>query len=842
MALSPEELKSIKEQREATREFAAAAKSLQKVAQMSQENSLRETLGLTKESAIASIQDKLLGNGIKRDIFNFIQDKRKAKALKKSATADGRISEQEYNNAIKRKQQLEKEQATAAAEKKTSDARHAALRATLGDEEANILIEQELLRDKDKIISRDMVLAEQENEAQSLEADTRLKDAAAAKEKADFEAKQIATLSEAANSITESFSLLIEGIEEIVTRPMAAASSDGDLVAGLELVAEQLENSGSLGGGGAVSAAGGGETAAERDAAAAEQENWKSKQLDLLSQIAMSVTKTGGGGSGDGGSGDGGGGMLAKLGAGLGALGKGIGVLLKFAGKGLMIFLKSFAKGIMSFANPLVIAGLAVFTLGMIGLGAALRVAAPAFEALAPVLIKIADVIGNVFMTAIKEIPAILNEIGGIIKIIGAVVIGIIDSIAGGIEKIGQGVGFILDKVAKVIDTIGNKIIGIINSIGASIQGIITSVAEGIATVVESFKGPSLEEKTASIERLSKIDPALMMATAGGIEAIGEALDSIGGGVKIPFLSAESPIAGLIELAKNSKGITDASNAVNAFVENAGLFKDGFEMDDSIISNIEKIVKTLSTGNPQALGALSDVIKSINTIDATKVGLLSQITLPQITPPTADEYERIFKTMQETQPNLIQSISSMFSNAFKRGKVGAAESKLDAISGAADDVTGGKDAVTAAAPSSKSSGKRSLASSERRSLLFKAKRAARDKYGPGSFVSKGTGSNLVFIPASSHPYVLEGKGDPANDSIRASRDSARQSMRASNIAASGGNQSSGQTNVNAPMTNNSRTITTTTNNHSTPHSPSVQSRTAQEFVGFSRGGGNPADF
>ena len=162
-------------------------------------------------------------------------------------------------------------------------------------------------------------------------------------------------------------------------------------------------------------------------------------------------------------------------------------------------------------------------------------------------------------------------------------------------------------------------------------------------------------------------------------------------------LSAESPIAGLIELAKNSKGITDASNAVNAFVENAGLFKDGFEMDDSIISNIEKIVKTLSTGNPQALGALSDVIKSINTIDATKVGLLSQITLPQITPPTADEYERIFKTMQETQPNLIQSISGMFSNAFKRGKVGAAESKLDAISGAADDVTGGKDAVTAAA-------------------------------------------------------------------------------------------------------------------------------------------------
>ena len=808
MAVTPkDEDDLIKSQKASAKQFSEAAKELRNAAKGVQKNSLRQELGLTKAGIRESLEDKLLGTGFKRVIYNFILDKKRERQLRKST----KLTQSEFKAFSKKTKQDKTDVNVANAQKKAQDARNQALKDQLGEEEANKIIESENAENHAEIIERDQILAESEKEQQDLEAAQRAEQSAAD----DEESK-----SKGEGSLDTMF---------------------GDVVSGLELVAGELEKLSGLGGGGG----GGGKTGAEADKAAAEASAQSQRQTNALEKIAENLTGGGMGGKGaDGGesSGDGGGGMLGKLGAGLGALGKGIGVLLKFAGKGLMIFLKMFAKGIMSFANPLVIGGLAVFTLGMIGLGAALRLAAPAFEAIAPVLIKVADVIGNVFMTAIKEIPAILNEIGGIIKIIGAVVIGIIDSIAGGIEKIGQGVGFILDKVAKVIDTIGNKIIGIINSIGASIQGIITSVAEGIATVVESFKGPSLEEKTASIERLSKIDPALMMATAGGIEAIGEALDSIGGGVKIPFLSAESPIAGLIELAKNSKGITDASNAVNAFVENAGLFKDGFEMDDSIISNIEKIVKTLSTGNPQALGALSDVIKSINTIDATKVGLLSQITLPQITPPTADEYERIFKTMQETQPNLIQSISSMFSNAFKRGKVGAAESKLDAISGAADDVTGGKDAVTAAAPSSKSSGKRSLASSERRSLLFKAKRAARDKYGPGSFVSKGTGSNLVFIPASSHPYVLEGKGDPANDSIRASRDSARQSMRASNIAASGGNQSSGQTNVNAPMTNNSRTITTTTNNHSTPHSPSVQSRTAQEFVGFSRGGGNPADF
>ena len=820
MALSPEELKSIKEQREATREFAAAAKSLQKVGQMSQENSLRETLGLTKESAIASIQDKLLGNGIKRDIFNFIQDKRKAKALKKSATADGRISEQEYNNAIKRKQQLEKEQATAAAEKKTSDARHAALRATLGDEEANILIEQELLRDKDKIISRDMVLAEQENEAQSLEADTRLKDAAAAKEKADFEAKQIATLSEAANSITESFSLLIEGIEEIVTRPMAAASSDGDLVAGLELVAEQLENSGSLGGGGAVSAAGGGETAAERDAAAAEQENWKSKQLDLLSQIAMSVTKTGGGGSGDGGSGDGGGGMLAKLGAGLGALGKGIGVLLKFAGKGLMIFLKMFAKGIMSFANPLVIGGLAVFTLGMIGLGAALRLAAPAIEAFAPVLIKIADVIGNVLMTAIKEIPAIFESIGS------------------------------------VIEKVGGVIIGIIEAVGGAVAGVVTSIAEGIATVVNAVKGDAkaeaeaqiavLEAQTLSIQKLSTIDPGTMTATALGIEAIKESLSDLGSpsllGSLGKMMGGDGPISEILELAKNSGGITAAATAISTFVKNAALFKEGFKMDDSVTENIKKVVDALGSGDKAGLTSIERVIKAINELDTDKISAISAMTIPKIPdmmPSSAESYERVFAALKKTQPSLLENAGNAIFAAAKGmfspeepkqndgGASGKSNPKMGGMPAAANDIK----KASEKGPGVKLAGKTYFTQEEINNATY-----------PSGKPVKPSLKMKARRKLEVQNKTQIGNGDPANDSIRAGTASARQSMRASNIAASGGNQSSGQTNVNAPMTNNSRTITTTTNNHSTPHSPSVQSRTAQEFVGFSRGGGNPADF
>ena len=217
------------------------------------------------------------------------------------------------------------------------------------------------------------------------------------------------------------------------------------------------------------------------------------------------------------GGGDGGGGMLAGLGKGIASLGKGIGVFLKSVGSGagkLVIslakgfaalgkalgpigkgigraiagILQGFAKGVMAFANPLVVGGLAVFTLGMIGLGAALRLAAPAFEAIAPVLIKVADVIGNVLMTAIKEVPAILREIGGVITAVGTQIRGIIDSIGNSIRKIGSAVKEVLDGISGVITAIGN-----------TVSGVITSVADSIATVVNAVRGDAKAEAEAQV-------------------------------------------------------------------------------------------------------------------------------------------------------------------------------------------------------------------------------------------------------------------------------------------------------------------------------------------------------
>jgi hypothetical protein len=740
MPTKKEEDDLIKSQKESAKAFSDAAKELKAAALSVQENSLREELGLTKAALAAKIGDKILGNGFKRTIFNFMLDKKRSKQLQKESG----LTKAEYKALKEAEKSRKKELNEAKARETLRKARDAALKETLGEEQAAIRIQALNAEDNSQIIADAQIQAE----ASKTQDDKEAADAAEAKRKADElaakEEGQINSLTEAANSITAAFtdSDIAASFQSFADSLQTVISASGtDSVAGQELGAGQQSS----------------ESPAERDQERQENERWKSTQLDLLRQIAESITGSGGAGSSD--SGDSG---LTGLGAGIAGLGKGIGVFIKAVGSGagkliaslakgfaalgkalgpigkgigkaIAGILRGFASGVMAFANPVVIGGLAIFTLGMIGLGTALRIAAPAFEAIAPVIIKIADVIGNVLMTAIIKVPEIFRSIGDVIKEVGGVIIGIIEGV------------------------------------GGAVAGTVTAIADGIATVINAVKGDKigeakaatelLEAQTASVERLSKIDSTVMTKTALGIKEIGKSLENIG---------------------------IEGTNSLIAF---------------------------------------DKAIRSINGLDATKIGLLNQIKLPKISPPTADEYERIFKTMQETQPNLIQSISGMFSNAFGGKKVGSLDaapydfmtSKIETFE-VPDDVTGGGEEA--------SSGNKGPLSRQRNDMRLQT--AAAKKYGNGNFIPKGSGNNKVFIPASNHPYVLAGKGDPANDSIRSSRDSMRKMMQADAVVASGSNQSSGQANVNAPtiVTDNSNK-SSVNNNYGTPHSTSPSNRTSQ---------------
>ena len=153
---------------------------------------------------------------------------------------------------------------------------------------------------------------------------------------------------------------------------------------------------------------------------------------------------------------------LKDLGKGLGGFIKEIGTGVGQAIKGV---LQGLGQGLVSLAT-----GIVALTPGIpviLAIGAALWMAAPAFEAIAPVLVKVAEVIGNVLVKAL--------EVAGPI-----------------IEKIFNGIGYVIEKI-------GNAISGIINTI------------------------------TDSISKLSGLDPLRMLAVAGGIAAMAGAVAIFGG-------------------------------------------------------------------------------------------------------------------------------------------------------------------------------------------------------------------------------------------------------------------------------------------------------------------------
>ena len=238
------------------------------------------------------------------------------------------------------------------------------------------------------------------------------------------------------------------------------------------------------------------------------------QQTDLLQQIA---NNTGGGNSSAaGGAEDTGnqnsGGMLGVLGVGLQALGEGMKSIGGAIGKSIESILKGLARGLAAIAKPQVLLGLGALTLAFMGIGKALQWAAPFFEAMAPVLMKVADVIGNVFIEAIKAIPNVIRSIGDVI----------------------------------------------VNVFGA-ISDLITNTVESVVS---------------AIERLSEIDGMGLLEVAAGITAIGVSLAAFGGGSALAglgqfvgnFLSGgagQSPIDKLIQLGQVGTNLTAAADGID---------------------------------------------------------------------------------------------------------------------------------------------------------------------------------------------------------------------------------------------------------------------------------------
>jgi hypothetical protein len=246
-------------------------------------------------------------------------------------------------------------------------------------------------------------------------------------------------------------------------------------------------------------------------------------QTDLLQQIATNTAGLKGGNHSSAGgaedSGGGGGGLLGGLGMGLGALGKGI-------GRGLQGILTGLGQGFAALAGGLValtpaIPVIGVLTLAAMGLGKALGYAAPAIEAFAPVLMKVADVIGNVFIKGLEMIPDIIGGIGDVIMgVVGAItdsVLAVIDGVTTAVERLANVNG------ANLLDVAGGLIAvsGALAAFGAG------QAVAGIGTLIGTLLTPGKGSPIDQLMNLANMSQQLNDA-ANGISSIGQAMQSFG--------------------------------------------------------------------------------------------------------------------------------------------------------------------------------------------------------------------------------------------------------------------------------------------------------------------------
>lgn len=245
------------------------------------------------------------------------------------------------------------------------------------------------------------------------------------------------------------------------------------------------------------------------------------KQTDLLQQIANNTAgkanASAAGGTED--TGMAGAGVFGVVGAGFKVLGEGMRMIGGAAGKGIAALMRGIAAGARALANPVVIVGLGAFTLAMMGIGKALQWAAPAIEAFAPVLMKFAEVVGEVFLGAIRAIPDIIGTIGqviiGVIGSIGDVITNTIDAVTTSIERLAAIDGNNLMNVGLGIAAVSA---GLIAFAGANVAGGITNLVSGFLNAV-SGQGSPIDQ----LERLANMGDKLFGA-ADAISAVAEAM------------------------------------------------------------------------------------------------------------------------------------------------------------------------------------------------------------------------------------------------------------------------------------------------------------------------------
>ena len=283
---------------------------------------------------------------------------------------------------------------------------------------------------------------------------------------------------------------------------------------------------------------------------------------------------------------------IKDFGKGLGSaikdIGKGLGKAIQGVLEGLSKGLEALGRGLatMTPIGPVVL----VVSLFFIGLGAALLLATPALRAIAPVLMKFAEVIGGVLVEAIKVAGPILMEL---VKTIGTVLV----------EALRQ--------AGPIITAIFQGIATVVTAVGGAISGVITTIVAGITSLAQ-IDGGKLFVTAAGIVALGGA-----MATFGALVGGGSLVGGILGGLGSLF-GGESPIEQVMKIADKldpsklsgtGKAIRELADAFQYFADKTASLKE-FDTDklDAIIQKMEEVREAQSGGIGGAITGAANAV------------------------------------------------------------------------------------------------------------------------------------------------------------------------------------------------------------------------------------------
>ena len=218
---------------EAINNFRTATQALTRASANMEENVGLRTILLKKQEGLQKLEQIILGNGIRRDVLNFIILKNEQKKQRKAAG----LSKREFKELRKREKQRKKELERAQKAKELQEQQEELTREMFGDAEAERIINERRAENLAQTIERDMILAEAEKAEQDKEAAERAKARAEEEKAREEEEKKINSLTEAARAIEAAFSgnvgIAFENLSKTI-QSFEVSGAIGDVTAGLE--------------------------------------------------------------------------------------------------------------------------------------------------------------------------------------------------------------------------------------------------------------------------------------------------------------------------------------------------------------------------------------------------------------------------------------------------------------------------------------------------------------------------------------------------------------------------------------------------------------------------------